>query len=76
MTAYAFCPPKGNPLMIDVLVEESLKYEKTNADKTVRIFDGVRIPIVSIDDLIKMKKKAGRPKDKLDLEQLIKLKNM
>jgi hypothetical protein len=31
---------------------------------------GTRVPVVSLDDLIRMKKAAGRPKDKLGLEIL------
>jgi len=35
---------------------------------------GVKVFVPSLDDLIRMKKAAGRPKDELDLKQLRKLK--
>ena len=62
--------------MIDVLVEESLKFGQAEKNKIVRRFDNVTIPVISIEDLIRMKKKAGRPKDIEDLEALKFLKNL
>lgn len=74
MRAYSFFPPKNNPLQIDVIIEESLKFEDIVDRKIIKKVSGVNIPLVSINDLIKMKKKASRPQDLIDLEALIKLK--
>lgn len=74
MRAYSFFPPKNNPLQIDVIIEESLKFEDIVDRKIIKKISGVNIPLVSINDLIKMKKKASRPQDLIDLEALIKLK--
>ena len=41
-----------------------------------KVFDGVSIPVVCIQDLIRMKKKSDRMKDLIDLKALIKLKNL
>lgn len=76
MTAFAFFPPVENPLMIDILVEESLKFEKAEKNKVVKKFDGISIPVISIEDLIRMKKKANRPKDLEDLAALKLLKDL
>ena len=76
MTAYAFFPPVQTLLTIDVLVEDSLKFGKLIKTGIVKKFDNVNIPVVSIDYLIKMKKRAARPKDLEDLDNLIKLKNL
>ena len=76
MTSFAFHPPYGNPLMIDVLVEESMKFEKAYAKKVRKRYEGVSLSIVCIQDLIRMKKKANRHKDLADLEALIYLKNL
>ncbi len=73
--AYTYTPSNHNPLQIDILTEESLNFEKADAKKVIKKIDNVRIPVVCIDDLIKMKRKAAREKDLLDLEALIKLKN-
>jgi hypothetical protein len=37
-------------------------------------FDGLRVPIASLDDLIQMKRASGRPKDRAELEILGALK--
>jgi hypothetical protein len=76
MTAFAFSPPPYNPLMLDILVEESLKFEDANKKSIKKIFEGVTIPVVCIQDLIRMKKKSDREKDMIDLKALIKLKNL
>ena len=76
MKAYSFIPAKDNPLIIDIIMEESLKFDKIVKDKKLKKISGVSIPVVSIDELIKMKKKAGRPQDVMDLEALIQLKGL
>lgn len=76
MTAYSYSPPVDNPLIIDILAEESLKFEKYAKNKIRKKFQNTVIPIVSIDDLIYMKKKANREKDIQDLENLIQLKDL
>jgi len=76
MKAFSFFPPKFNPLQIDIIIEESLKFNNFLKKKSLKKISGVTIPIVSIEDLIKMKKKADRVQDAIDLEALIKLKNL
>lgn len=46
-------------------------YEEVRADAKLEKVWGVPIRVVSIDDLIRMKHAAGRPKDKLMAEELI-----
>lgn len=74
MTSFAFVEEKGPGLIIDILVEESLKFDKVNEHCVKKRFDNVVLPVVSIGQLIKMKRKAGRDKDLIDLEALIELK--
>ena len=38
--------------------------------------DNLTLPVISIDKLIKMKKKTGRTIDKLDIEELKKIKKL
>lgn len=76
MTAFAFSPPIDNPLMVDVLVEESLKFDKAYAKSLKMKYSGITLPVISIADLIRMKRKAGRNKDLIDLEALINLKGL
>jgi hypothetical protein len=76
MKAFSFVPPKNNPLQIDIVIEESLKFDKIIKDKVTKRIDNVSIPVVSIDQLIKMKRRADRQQDIADLEALIKLKKL
>jgi len=74
MKAYSFIPPKDNPLQIDIVIEESLKFEKIASKKIIKKIEDVSIPVVSIEDLIKMKKKSDRPQDIIDIKALNNLK--
>jgi len=76
LRAYTYVPPKNNPLQIDVLTEESLQFGNYHKRRIVKKISNVSIPVVSIDDLVKMKKKAGRPQDLTDLEALIEIKGL
>lgn len=73
MKAFSFHPPKNNPLQIDIIIEESLKFKTIYPKKVIKKISDVSIPVVSIEDLVKMKKRANRDKDLLDLEALIQL---
>jgi len=75
LKAFSFTPPINNLLQINVITEESLKFEKFAKNKTIKRMDNTKIPVIHIDDLIKMKKTANRRKDMDDLEALIQLKN-
>ncbi len=76
LKAYSFMPPKNNPLQLDIIIEESLKYDKMAKDKVMKKIDNVQIPVVSIDQLIRMKRKANRHQDIIDLDALIELKKL
>ena len=70
LKAYTFNPPKNNLLQIDIIIEDSLKFEIYEKNKKVKTMGNLKIPVVSIEDIIKMKKKANREKDVLDLKVL------
>lgn len=57
-------------------MEESLDFQKFYKNKIVKRIDSTNIPIICLTDLIKMKKKANREQDVLDLKSLIELKNL
>lgn len=76
LKAYSFMPPMNNLLTIDIIMEESLKFDKIERNKMVTSFGRIKIPVISIDDLIKMKRKSNRVQDVEDLKNLIKLKNI
>ncbi|MEK7673130.1 MAG: hypothetical protein AAB373_04560 [Patescibacteria group bacterium] len=76
MTAYTFISDKGMRLDIDILVGKSLDFKKFYKKCTkIEVWDMI-VPVVSIDDLIEMKREAGRDKDLLDLKELLELKGL
>lgn len=74
LTAFTFISSQGEQLDIDILVQESVDFEGYLKDQTLIEVWGLSLPVINIDDLIKMKKAAGRGKDILDVEALLKLK--
>lgn len=61
---------------IDIIIESPVSFEK--AQKNIRHvkIDSLTLPVISINHLIKMKKKAGRPIEKLDIYNLNKIKKL
>lgn len=46
-------------------------YDELAANATdTELADGLRVPVASLDDLIRMKRASGRPKDRIELEVL------
>lgn len=76
LKAFSFMPPKNNPLQIDIIIEESLKFEHFSKRKVFKSISGTRIPVISVYDLLAMKKKADRPKDQEDIVALSYLKDL
>ncbi|NJD27095.1 MAG: hypothetical protein FIA92_02220 [Chloroflexi bacterium] len=50
--------------------DPGLDFERLAAGARTGEVDGVRVAIASLDDLIEMKRAAGRPKDRVELEIL------
>jgi len=70
MTAWNFTNPQNPTQAVDIIIAQDLSRMKVN-----RIKIGKRIfPVVSVRDLIIMKRKSGRPQDLQDIEALEKLK--
>ena len=76
LIAYTFFNPSEPLFSIDVIVGASLKfrdYEKHCMH--IAVWD-ISIPVVSIDDLIGMKKKSNRKKDAEDITALLEITGM
>ncbi|OGX07380.1 MAG: hypothetical protein A2Z88_03850 [Omnitrophica WOR_2 bacterium GWA2_47_8] len=61
---------------VDIIIDSPVSYEKAKKDAILIQADNIKIPVVSIDNLIKMKKDTGRPMDKLDVSELKKIKEL
>jgi hypothetical protein len=51
-------------------------YQELRARATLVEIDGIAVPVASLQDLERMKKAAGRPKDQLDLQELEAIKRL
>ncbi len=61
---------------VDIIIDTPVTFEEANND-ALRIKSGdIIIPVISIDKLIKMKRNTGRNIDKLDIEELNKIKKL
>lgn len=61
---------------VDIIIESPVSYKEARKDVVSFNVDGIRLSVISIDNLIKMKKKAGRDIDKLDISELREIKRM
>jgi predicted nucleotidyltransferase len=76
MTAYTFIDSRDPASSIDILAGHSLDFEEYDQDKVVVDAWNIKIPIISIDDLIGMKQEANRQKDAEDIAALLTLKGL
>ncbi len=61
---------------VDIIIESPVSYEEARKGALkIKIEDTV-LPVISIDNLIKMKKNTGRSVDKFDIEELKKIKKL
>lgn len=66
----------GKPLFtLDIFIEEPFPFEEAYQRATRAFVGDYVIPVASIDDVIAMKRRAGRPQDVIDIEVLLDLKN-
>jgi hypothetical protein len=63
------------PRRIDIITKiDGVTYEEADEDKLIIEVEDLRIPVISLEKLIKNKMATGREKDELDLKTLIKKK--
>jgi len=74
MLAFALREPGIAGSVIDVLVRSDVPYERLIADAVMMPLFGREVATASIDHLLEMKRIANRPKDRLDIEALEKIK--
>ncbi len=68
---------KDDPLEeIDIITVESIPFKRLYGRKRAINIEDFEIYVLSMDDLIKVKKKAGRRKDKQDIDNLLKAKKI
>ncbi len=65
----------GGAIEIDLLVQQSHRFQELRARAKKIDFGGAEFWVVSLDDLIEMKRTAGRPQDLLDVAELTAIKS-
>ncbi len=60
---------------IDLFLEAPFDFDAAYAGATWQELGGIRIPFVGLDELLEMKRRAGRRQDLLDVEELERLRN-
>lgn len=73
MLAFALREPQAGGSVIDVLVRPEIAFEALHQDAVCATLFGSPIRIASIAHLLVMKRRANRPKDRLDIEALEKI---
>ncbi len=61
---------------VDIIIKSPLSYEKAKKNSLVIKSGDIALPVISLDDLILMKKNTGRLIDKVDVENLKKIKKI
>ena len=61
---------------VDIIIETPVTFKEAKKDIVWVRGGDIRIPLISIDGLIKMKKKTGRIVDKLDIDALKRIKKL
>jgi predicted nucleotidyltransferase len=70
MLVFSFFDPRDQVPELDVFVEYPVPFEELFARSVEKTVGGRPVRVASIDDLIGMKRRAGRPKDLEDIEEL------
>lgn len=73
MKVFTIYNPKNEPEHVDVMTEDYIDFEQACRNKNLVFAKGIRIPLASIPDLIRLKKAAGRERDKVDIMALKKI---
>lgn len=74
MEAFTFWNPKKYYEEVDILIHNPIDFEALDKAKEIIEARGIKIPIVSLDHLIKLKETCNREQDKSDVEALKKIK--
>lgn len=61
---------------VDIVLESPISFDEAKKSALRIKVDDLTLPVISMDNLIKMKKKTGRAIDDLDIEELTKIKKL
>lgn len=70
MLAFSLREPQAGGKVVDILVRPRVPFERLLEKAVAGDLFGRQVMIASIDDLLEMKRVANRPKDRIDIEAL------
>ena len=70
MLVFSFYHPREPMHLIDIFVDEPIPYETVKRGKKIATAKGIRVPVVSAEDLVRLKRISGRPQDLADIAAL------
>lgn len=76
MTVLSLHHPDDARLVVDLFVEPPADFEALWSAANEMPLETTTVKVVSLNDLIAMKRKAGRPRDMLDVEELEQIKRL
>ena len=76
MIVFSFFDAKEPFWEIDIVMQQKIPFDKIQKSVEYVKSEGIKIPVISIDNLILMKKEALRKQDVSDIESLKKLKRI
>jgi hypothetical protein len=74
MQAFSVFHPSRVCEHIDVIIDSPVSFKQAAKRKEILRFGKIAVPVISLNELISMKRKAGRDKDLIDLEKLQKIR--
>lgn len=76
MKAFALYNPRNDAEHVDIIIDHPVDFKKAYKERALIKSGDINISLISITDLIKMKKAAGRERDKLDIKALTFIKGL
>ena len=76
MQVFSLFKPDDPLLSVDVFVDHPIDFERLYARSETCAVGGVSVRLVSIDDLIHLKRLAGRPQDREDVAKLEEIRRL
>lgn len=74
MKAFSFANPSSPIGEIDLVIESPIPYEQMKSRAIFIRVEDVAIPVIALDDLVRVKKESGRQQDLRDLLNLEKIR--
>lgn len=76
LKVFSLSDPTSPMEQVDILLEHDLDFKRAYEDREVVQAGTVKIPLVSLSDLIKMKNSVGRERDVIDVKALKKIRGL